>query len=169
MKSIQLLILLCVFSGAVFAQEKPIVIETKNTALVYKSGMQNKLVQAYFGEKLTNAEDYNNLFGRNEAYAPAGGDNLNEPAIRMVHNDGNPSLALSFDKVEVNRENDNVSTTVIWLKDDVYPVSVKCFLKRGSTKTSSKPGQKSATTRKSRFCLPILPRRCSVLTNAITG
>jgi alpha-galactosidase len=129
MKSIQLLILLCIFSGAVFAQEKPIVIETKNTALVYKAGMQNKLIQAYFGEKLANAEDYNMLFGRNEAYAPAGGDNLNEPAIRMVHNDGNPSLALAFDKVEVNRENDNVSTTVIWLKDDVYPVSVKMFFK----------------------------------------
>ncbi len=129
MKAILVFALLIAFSGAIFAQEKPIVIETKNTALVYKAGMQNKLMQAYFGEKLANAEDYNLLFSRNEAYAPAGGDNLNEPAIRMVHNDGNPSLALFFEKVEVNRENDNVSTTIIWLKDDVYPVSVKMYFK----------------------------------------
>ncbi len=68
------------------------------------------------------------LFGRNEAFAPAGTDDLHEPAIRMVHNDGNPSLALKFDDVKVTKENDNVAVTEITLKDDVYPVEVKlCF------------------------------------------
>jgi alpha-galactosidase len=120
--------LLLLFSGNLLAQEKPVVIETKTTALVYKAGMQNKLVQAWFGEKLANPADYEMIFGRHEAYVPAGTDNLYEPAVRMLHNDGNPSLALVFEKAEVSRENENVVKTIISLKDEVYPVSVKlCF------------------------------------------
>ena len=120
--------LLLLFSGNLLAQEKPVVIETKTTALVYKAGMQNKLVQAWFGEKLANSADYDMILGRNEAYVPSGTDNLYEPAVRMLHNDGNPSLAMVFEKAEVSRENENVVKTVISLKDEVYPVSVKlCF------------------------------------------
>lgn len=111
------------------AQEKPIVIETKNTALVYKIGFQNKLVQVYFGKKLNNPLEYEMLNSRNEAYKPSGLDNLNEPAIRMLHNDGNPALGLTFSKTETTKENQNVSTTIIFMNDDKYPVDVKLFFK----------------------------------------
>lgn len=111
------------------AQENPIVIETQNTALVYKVGFKNKLVQVYFGTKLNNPEDYTLLNSRNEAYVPSGLDNLNEPAIRMLHNDGNPSLALFFNKSETVQDDENVKTTVVYLKDDKYPVEVKLFFK----------------------------------------
>lgn len=128
MKRIMYAVLLLLFSGNLLAQEKPVVIETKTTALVYKAGMQNKLVQAWFGEKLANPADYEMIFGRHEAYVPSGTDNLYEPAVRMLHNDGNPSLALVFENAEVSRENENVVKTIISLKDEVYPVSVKlCF------------------------------------------
>ncbi len=111
-----------------FTQENPIIIETQNTALVFKTNSQNKLVQVYWGEKLMHPEEYKNLSG-NEAYVPAGMDNLNEPAIRILHNDSNPSLSLKFDKTEQTSEGDNVKTTVVTLKDDQYPVQVKLFFK----------------------------------------
>ena len=129
MKNIIVFILLFVSAGAGFAQEKPIVIETKNTALVFKSGFQNKLVQVYFGEKLNNQDEYAIMNSRNEAYKPAGLDNLNEPAVRMVHNDGNPSLALNFVSSKIESENDNVKTTIISMKDDQYPVEVTLYFK----------------------------------------
>ena len=53
MKTILVLTLLIAFAGAAFGQEKPIVIETKNTALVYKSGMQNKLAKNWPTPEIT--------------------------------------------------------------------------------------------------------------------
>ena len=104
--------------------EKQIVIETKHSALVYSVGKNKKLYQAYLGEKLNNASDY--LLQRNihEAYIPSGTDNLFEPAIKMLHNDGNPSLELLFSEEKMLFDG-NVTTTSIILKDPVYPVTVK--------------------------------------------
>ena len=104
--------------------EKQIVIETKKSALVYSVGKNKKLYQAYLGEKLNNASDY--LLQRNthEAYIPSGTDNLFEPAIKMLHNDGNPSLELLFSEDKMLFDG-NVTTTTIILKDPVYPVTVK--------------------------------------------
>ncbi|QGY42453.1 alpha-galactosidase [Maribellus comscasis] len=129
MKRLIYLFILSLFCGNLLAQESPIFIETNNTALVYKTDRQNKLMQVYFGEKLNDADEYSNLFSQNEAYMPAGMDNLYEPAIRLLHNDGNPSLSLKFEGVEVSRVDENVSVTQITLKDDVYPVEVKLFFK----------------------------------------
>ncbi len=111
------------------AQSKPIVIETANTALVYKTGFKNRLMQVYFGNKLNDAAEYESLNSRDEAYSTGGMNNLNEPAIRMLHNDGNPSLELKFAKSEVVSIDKNVSTTIIVLKDEQYPVEVKLFFK----------------------------------------
>ncbi|MDO9614886.1 MAG: alpha-galactosidase, partial [Bacteroidota bacterium] len=131
MKKNLLLILLLFLVIQVFAQyeapveiEKQIVIETKHSALVYSVGKNKKLYQAYLGEKLMNASDY--LLQRNihEAYIPSGTDNLFEPAIKMLHNDGNPSLELLFSE-EKSVHLGNVTTTTIILKDPVYPVTVK--------------------------------------------
>jgi alpha-galactosidase len=103
---------------------KQIVIETKHTALVYSAAKDKKLRQVYLGEKLNNAADYSLQRYTHEAYIPAGTDNLFEPAIRMLHNDGNPSLELLFADEQTVREG-NVISTVITLKDPVYPVTVK--------------------------------------------
>ncbi len=131
MKKNLLLILSLFVIIQVFAQsvrpvetEKQIVIETKHSALVYSVGKNKKLYQAYLGEKLNNASDY--LLQRNihEAYIPSGTDNLFEPAIKMLHNDGNPSLELLFSEDKMLFDG-NVTTTTIILKDPVYPVTVK--------------------------------------------
>ncbi|HLN71855.1 MAG TPA: alpha-galactosidase [Prolixibacteraceae bacterium] len=102
---------------------KQIVIETKHTALVYSVAKNKKLNQVYLGEKLNNAADYQLQRNTHEAYPSAGTDNLFEPAIRMLHNDGNPSLELLFAGEKTVRDG-NVTSTAITLKDPVYPVTV---------------------------------------------
>ena len=128
----QILFLVSLFIAIqVFAQperptetEKNIVIETKHSALVYSVGKNKKLYQVYLGEKLNNASDYHLQRNIHEAYVPSGTDNLFEPAIKMLHNDGNPSLELLFAEENTVRDG-NLTTTSITLKDPVYPVTVK--------------------------------------------
>jgi len=103
---------------------KQILVETDNTALVFSVGKNLKLYQIYLGEKLKNVEDYKKLPNQHEAYIPSGTDNLFEPAIKMLHNDGNPSLELLFADSKVTRDG-NVVTTSILLRDPKYPVEVR--------------------------------------------
>ena len=104
--------------------EKQIIIETENTTLVYSVGKNQKLYQVYLGEKLMNPEDYKTLPNQHEAYIPSGTDNLFEPAIKMLHNDGNPSLELLVADEKVTRDG-NLVTTSILLKDPKYPIEVR--------------------------------------------
>jgi len=104
--------------------QKQILIETNNTSLVFSVGKNQKLYQVYLGEKLLNPEDYKTLPNQHEAYVPSGTDNLFEPAIKMLHNDGNPSLELLVTDEKVTRDG-NVITTSILLKDSKYPVEVR--------------------------------------------
>lgn len=131
MKKSILFVLSLLFTLALYSQteqrdgtSKPIIIETKHTSLVYSVGKNKKLYQVYLGEKLNNASDYQLQRNDHEAYLTAGTDNLFEPAIRMLHNDGNPSLELLFEDIKTLRDG-NVATTTITLKDPVYPVTVK--------------------------------------------
>jgi alpha-galactosidase len=104
--------------------QKQIIIETDKTSLVFSVGKNQKLYQVYLGEKLMNPEDYKTLPNQHEAYVPSGGDNLFEPAIKMLHNDGNPSLELLVADEKVTRDG-NLVTTSILLKDPKYPVEVR--------------------------------------------
>ena len=131
MKKQFFLILSLFIAVQVFAQPQPqdesvkqIVIETKHSALVYSVGKSKKVSQVYLGEKLNNAAEYRLQRNIHEAYIPSGTDNLFEPAIKMLHNDGNPSLELLFaDQTSV--KDGNLTTTTITLKDPQYPVTVK--------------------------------------------
>ncbi|HEY3389497.1 MAG TPA: glycoside hydrolase family 36 N-terminal domain-containing protein, partial [Prolixibacteraceae bacterium] len=104
--------------------QKQLIIETENTALVFSVAKNQKLYQVYLGEKLKNAEDYKLLPNQHEAYIPSGTDNLFEPAIKMLHNDGNPSLELLFADEKVTSDGDLVTTSIL-LKDPKYPVEVR--------------------------------------------
>jgi alpha-galactosidase len=104
--------------------EKTIVIETKHSALVYSVGKNKKVYQVYLGEKLNNKSEYRLQRNIHEAYIPSGTDNLFEPAIKMLHNDGNPSLELLYSEEKSVRDG-NLTTTTIILRDPKYPVTVK--------------------------------------------
>jgi alpha-galactosidase len=100
-------------------------IRTANTDLIYSVGSDGRLYQAYLGARL-NDINMCNTTQRFEhlAYVTSGTDNLFEPAIRMVHTDGNPSLELKYISDQVVKINDNVTLTHIRLKDPEYPVEV---------------------------------------------
>lgn len=142
-----LLLFLTIVYTAVQAQESALIcIETESSALVLKVGKNKKLYQTYFGTKLNNSLEYeliskentkkfvindgNPLIDlRHSAYPTFGTDNLFEPAIRMTHNDGNPSLELEYQKHNVQKIDDNTSEISIKLKDPQYPVFVTLHYK----------------------------------------
>ena len=78
-----------------------------------------KVIQSYYGKKLLNDSGYEKLPGGRDIYLTAGMENQFEPAIRVVHADGNPSLELLYVSGSVNKADSNVSTTSITLKDPV--------------------------------------------------
>jgi alpha-galactosidase len=98
--------------------------------MILKVGKDNRLYQAYLGSKLAGEQGKIMIPGRGHiAYATFGTDNLFEPAIRMTHNDGNPSLELQYVSSQTEKKDENVSTTNIKLKDPQYPVDVTLHLK----------------------------------------
>lgn len=113
-------LLLSCFARPAFAQSKQIVIETSHSALVLNVGGNQRVLQSYLGKKLTPAAYPS---GGREAYLTAGMENQFEPAIRMVHNDGNPSLELKYVSHNTTKAADMVQTDIL-LKDPVYPVEV---------------------------------------------
>ncbi len=106
------------------AQNLPVIIETRNIGLVYNVDKNQKLEQVYLGEKLSKLSEYKSVPMKGEAYIASGTTDLYEPAIQMVHSDGNPSLELQYSNHEITSINGNITSTKIYLKDPVYPVNV---------------------------------------------
>ena len=103
---------------------------TKNTDLIYRvNSRDGRLYQAYLGRKLENSGSLLQLRPNHVAYATFGTDNLFEPAVRMTHNDGNPSLELKYVSHSVEKPEANIIITNILLKDPIYPVSVTLHIK----------------------------------------
>ena len=126
---IRFLFLLCLMavSAVLRANEKTVIpITTDNISLIYKVDDSNgRLYQSYLGQKLSFDSDIAQLPLGNEAYITHGMEDYFEPAIRVLHNDGNPSLLLKYVSHESKQLQPGVNETVITLKDDKYPVEVK--------------------------------------------
>lgn len=119
-----LLLILMGFSSRA-QTENQLLIETEHTTLIFTVSKEQKLYQSYFGQKLAHPEEQALLKAtRREAYIGAGMTDLFEPAIRMVHADGNPSLDLRYAGQTSTQTDANVKTTSISLKDPKYPVEV---------------------------------------------
>ena len=119
------LFLLCLIaiSATLSANGKTVIpITTDNVSLIYKVDDKNgRLYQSYLGRKLSFDSDIAQLPLGNEAYLTHGF----EPAIRVLHNDGNPSLLLKYVSHQSKQLQSGANETVILLKDDKYPVEVK--------------------------------------------
>ena len=119
------LICLLVISMSLKAGDNVIIpISTDNISLIYKVGNNGRLYQSYLGQKLRFNSDIDQLPLGGEAYLAHGMEDYFEPAIRVLHNDGNPSLLLKYISYETKQLQPNVTETIIKLKDDVYPVTV---------------------------------------------
>lgn len=129
--------------GQAFAQgARPftIPVESKNNAVVLQVDAKGQLSTIYFGTKLSNAaeyqqvplaykqtEDYSEV--ANAAYTAAGTKNLVEPAIAVTHTDGNNALDLRYVSHKVTSHGTDVEEISILLKDPVYPFEVTLFYK----------------------------------------
>ncbi|MES1223816.1 MAG: alpha-galactosidase, partial [Bacteroidota bacterium] len=142
MKKIALLssILVFPFSFLSAQQNLTIPIETSKNALVLQLDKENHPGIIYFGKKLSSSNDYGTIPRQyrqeegnggiyNSAYTPSGSWSLVEPAIRVTHADGNTSLDLQYVKHQTTKQDDNVSTTTVLLKDPVYAVEVMLYYK----------------------------------------
>lgn len=100
-------------------------IETERTSLIYQVGDNGRLYQKYLGKRLNHDSDIQFLPQGTEAYLTHGMEDYFEPAIHMRHNDNNSSLLLKYVEHSNEPKGDGVNETVITLKDDKYPVTVK--------------------------------------------
>jgi alpha-galactosidase len=128
MSKLVLFIYLAFFCGGTVLKaqsNKQIIIATKNVNLVFTVGANNRVYQAYLGKRFLNQAD-NSLIPNNkhEAYITGGMEDLLQPAIRLIHSDGNPSLELRYVNHTTKNSDQNISETNILLQDPKYPVQV---------------------------------------------
>jgi alpha-galactosidase len=117
--SVLLLVLSSLILVAQTARED-IIIQTKNTALVYRVTNNKQLSQLYFGSSLLFGDDYKEIAtSTTDAFTTGGLNYVRDPAIKVTHADGNPSLHVKYVKHSVEKTDVNVSTTHIVLKDPV--------------------------------------------------
>ena len=125
LKAFLLFFLLSSFS-LLQAADKPLIkIETERTSLIYQVADNGRLYQKYLGKKLNHDSDIQYLPQGTEAYLTHGMEDYFEPAIHIRHNDNNSSLLLKYVDHSSNVIGNGVNETVITLKDDKYPVTVK--------------------------------------------
>ena len=141
-KELFTLALLIVFPS-LFAQKVSIPIATENSTILLETDRDNRLRTVYFGLPLNDASEYSSVSGvyqyfdsnagiYNAAYTPAGTWNISEPAIQVVHEDGNTSLDLKYVSHKQEQEDENTMLTSIVLGDDLYPFTVSLYYKTWS-------------------------------------
>lgn len=99
-----------------------IAVETRNSLLVLSVSGNKRLSQSWYGARLPAAE-ISRLSGGREVYLTAGMENQNEPAVRVVHADGNPSLELRYVSHTTSKKENTVATDIV-LRDPVYLTEV---------------------------------------------
>lgn len=115
-------------------------IVTSRNAMVLQTDNNDRLVITWFGKKLSSIEDYTGIpkqFNLNDdgktyynnAYTAAGSYSLVEPAIQLIHGDGNTSLDLKYISHDTKQLDDNTSLTTILLRDPVYATEVTLYIK----------------------------------------
>ena len=127
MKRILFLLLL---AQCAMVSAQTISIVTDHTQMVLKVNNDGRLCQTYLGERLSGATDLSQLsmpqagFSSScikglEAYPVMGTEDYYEPTMEIRHADGNPTSVLKYVKSE-----ESASETIIYLKDELYPVCV---------------------------------------------
>lgn len=120
------LLILLLPTVALHAQEnKRISIETEHTSLILGIGKNGRVYQSYFGERFLNSTDNQKAPQGKEAYITGGMEDQFQPAIRITHTDNNPSLELFYSGTEMQKNGNDITETIISLKDPKYPVTVK--------------------------------------------
>ncbi len=124
------LLLICFACISILSQANDrnfIKVSTDEVDLIFNVAEDGRLYQCYLGKKLTHDADLAYLPKGTEAYLTHGMEDYYEPAIHIVHNDGNPSTLLKYVSHESRQVSPDVTELVITLKDEEYPVTVKLY------------------------------------------
>jgi alpha-galactosidase len=108
----------------VLAPYESISLKTKNLTLDFEVGEDGRLYQRALGAKAENKR----LQRADEAYPQAGEGYIWEPALQVVHADGNTSTTLRYEGVERTREPGDRELVRVKMRDPVYPFEAAlCF------------------------------------------
>lgn len=123
--------------GFMTAGADNVMIQTPHTTMVIKADKGQELRQAYYGDRITEAEAAQLAeagIDLNTAAYPAFGqsDMVQLPALQVVHTDGQLVLYPTVDQVSASKEG-NGTVTTITMTDKKYPVTVKVFYKTYSS------------------------------------
>ncbi|KAA6303577.1 MAG: Alpha-galactosidase [Candidatus Ordinivivax streblomastigis] len=101
------------------------------TLLTLTVDKKNNLLQQYFGQQAGLESVFRNGEQKEQAYPTIQSNSRftywGEPALHVVHADGHTSSQLKYVNHETTNTDDNVTITVIHLKDDTYPFFVDLF------------------------------------------
>jgi alpha-galactosidase len=95
-------------------------VQTKNFSLIFEVGADGRLYQRPVGA----AGADKNLHRIDESYPQAGDGYIWEPALQIIHADGNTSTALSFNGLTRTNDAAGREVTQIKLQDPAYPLEV---------------------------------------------
>ena len=95
-------------------------VSTENFALQFEVGSDGRLYQHPAGSTGDNGK----LQRANESYPQAGDGYIWEPALQVIHADGDTSTALVFDNVAVTNDDSGRILNRIHLHDPAYPLEV---------------------------------------------
>ena len=131
------LLLAAALFGFMTAGADNVMIQTPHTTMVIKADKGQELRQAYYGDRITEAEAAQLAeagIDLNTAAYPAFGqsDMVQLPALQVVHADGQLVLYPTVDQVSASKEG-NGNVTTITMTDKKYPVTVKVFYKTYSS------------------------------------
>jgi len=121
-------ITVCICFFAIYASGQNVIqVSTDHTSLIYRIGNDGRLYQIYLGQNLKYSSDFPYLPNLGEAYITNGMEDYFDPAIRVLHSDGNPSLLLKYISHETKQIQPDITETTISLQDDKYPFDVKLY------------------------------------------
>lgn len=123
------------FAGLSFlggmAMAQTVHVTTPNNSLVIEAPIGGELKQCYYGDRLAE-EEVKTVAGTGNvsfsAYPVYGMNCQSETALAVKHADGNMSLQMEVVKVESDKDENSVLTTVR-LKDKVYPLYIDVYYK----------------------------------------
>ncbi|HWX21622.1 MAG TPA: alpha-galactosidase [Candidatus Binatia bacterium] len=101
-----------------------LVLKTKGLTVNFQVGGDRRLYQSPIGGTAPKAK----LQRDDESYPPAGDGYVWEPALELIHADGNTSTTLLYDGMTRTDETTDIEVTRIRLRDPAYPCEVTlCF------------------------------------------
>lgn len=112
--------------------QTPIVIPTKHTQMIFSVDAEKNLKYDYYGDLLSSVQSiYDAGVNLNADAFPCYGirSTSGVESLRVTHADGNRSVVLKYLSHESHQIDENITNTIIKLKDEIYPFYANLYVK----------------------------------------